>query len=199
MHVRGTPASGKTILARLLSEFLIKKKQKVVFIQRWDSTMMAVDYLAEMCQEQGYLEGWEVDILTLDIVFIIDEAQQTYVQSDLWYDVIKTQKERGTGPRFCLFSSYGSPITGSTNYPGDTTPIVLGQSQRVSLTISHNSDAPDICLFYNEAEYKDVLRRYCEQNFNYFTLDADAEQYLFEFTSGHPGAVVSILERITMV
>ena len=158
-----------------------------------------MEYLTKMCQKQGYVEGWQLDILTLDIVFIIDEAQQTYVHSDLWYDVIKTQKARRKGPRFCLFSSYGSPITGSTNYPSETTPIILGQSQRVSLTVSHNSDSPDICLFYNEAEYKDVLRRFCEQVFEYFTLDADAERYLFEFTKGHPGAINSLLEYITVV
>ena len=199
MHVRGTPASGKSTLARLLCELLIEKKQKVVFISRWDSSISAIAYLKEMCQQQGYLEGRQLDILTLDIVFVIDDAQQTYVHSDLWYDVIKTQSKRPTGPRFCLFSSYGCPITGSTNYPFKTPPVVLARSQRVSLIVTCNSDAPDICLFYNDAEYEDVLRRFYKHEFNYFTLDADAERYLFELTSGHPGAVNSILLYIRKV
>jgi len=152
-----------------------------------------------MCQQQGYLEARQLDILTLDIVFVIDEAQQTYVHSDLWYDVIKTQSKRPAGPRFCLFSSYGNPITGSTNYPFRTPPVVLAWSQRVSLIVTCNSDAPDICLFYNDAEYEDVLRRFYKQELNNFKLDADAERYLFEFTNGHPGAVRSILLYIQKV
>jgi hypothetical protein len=44
-------------------------------------------YLAEMCREQGYSKLLERDLLALDIAFIIDEAQQTYVDSHLWYSV----------------------------------------------------------------------------------------------------------------
>jgi hypothetical protein len=141
----------------------------------------------------------ERDLLALDIFFIIDEAQQTYVDSHLWYSVLKFQDRRRLGPRFCLFSSYGSPITGSPNYPFRTTPVILGENQRVSLTVSHGLDAPDICLFYDDEEYKDVLCRFCRHAFKNFTLSANAQQYLFEFTSGHPGAVTSILSYVEKV
>jgi len=65
--------------------------------------------------------------------------------------------------------------------------------------MSRDSDAPNVCLFYNEAEYKDVLRRFYKHTFGYFTLDADAEQYLFEFTNGHPAALTSILLYVRKV
>src|SRR6266480_6726078 len=98
-----------------------------------------------MCLEEGYSEVQRRDILTLDIIFILYEAQQTYAVSHLWYSVIKTQNERTARPRSCLFSSYDSPITSSPNYLFRTTPVILSTNQRVSLTVSHKSDVCAVC------------------------------------------------------
>lgn len=198
MHVRGTPASGKSTLARLLYQFLAEK-QEVILMDTWDNKMSATEYLAKECRDRGYIGVQASDILASNFVFIIDEAQQTYVNPHLWYSVIKFQSQRQAGPRFCLFSSYGSPTIGAPDYPEATTPPVLSLSQRVSLTVSRNSDAPDICLFYNLAEYKDVLDRFCKHPAIEFTLDTDVKDYLFSLTNGHPGAISSIMVYIRNV
>jgi tRNA uridine 5-carbamoylmethylation protein Kti12 len=52
-HVRGTPASGKSALSRLLCQ-LLAKNQDVVLADIWDNKMSAIDYLAKEYHDRGY-------------------------------------------------------------------------------------------------------------------------------------------------
>jgi hypothetical protein len=113
--------------------------------------------------------------------------------------VIKSQNQALTGPRFCLFSSYGNPTTGAPVYPEATTPPVLGFSQRVPLTVSSNSAAPDICLFYSLPEYQDFLSRFHQRLGIEFTLNTEVQNYVLSHTNGHPGMIESILSYICNV
>ncbi|KKA22651.1 hypothetical protein T310_3333 [Rasamsonia emersonii CBS 393.64] len=195
MHVRGTPASGKTVLSNLLCDFLAQT-EKVILIAKWDNKRSAAQFLAEQCHDYGYTEVRQSDILKSDFIFILDEAQQTYVDPDLWYNLIKSQSQGLAGPRFCLFSSYGSPTTGAPDYPEATTPPILHFSQRVSLTISGHPAAPDICLFYDLPEYQDFLGRFYKRSDIEFTLNTEVQNYIFSLTNGHPGMIDSILTYI---
>lgn len=198
MHVRGTPASGKTVLSNLLCDFLAQT-EKVILIAKWDNKRSAAQFLAEQCHDYGYTEVRQSDILKSDFIFILDEAQQTYVDPDLWYNLIKSQSQGLAGPRFCLFSSYGSPTTGAPDYPEATTPPILHFSQRVSLTISGHPAAPDICLFYDLPEYQDFLGRFYKRSDIEFTLNTEVQNYIFSLTNGHPGMIDSILTYIRNV
>lgn len=198
MHVRGTPASGKTTLAVLLHNYL-EKTQNVIFIEKWDHDKSAREFLVKKCHDFGHTEVRVSNVLTRDIVFIVDEAQQTYDCSDLWYTVIKSQSGQLTGARFCLFSSYGSPVMGSPYYPQSITPPILTFNQRVSLTASRNPDAPDICLFYDSPEFEEVVERFCKSPIIEFTLARDVRDYLLSLTNGHPGMVSSMLTYIRNV
>ena len=46
-------------------------------------------------------------------MMILDEAQSTYSNTQLWYVVIKSVLGSSTGIRICLLSSYGSSSTGA--------------------------------------------------------------------------------------
>ena len=67
--------------------------------------------------------------------------------------------------------------------------------QRVSLT-PHASCS--IGLFFNRDEFEDAIQKVtANPKFEgRFTLDSDAEDYLFSLTNGHPGGVVSLLQYI---
>jgi len=52
---------------------------------------------------------------------------------------------------------------------------------------------------YNEAEFEDVVRRYCTGPTTRLSLDKAARTYLFSITSGHPGALSSMLSYLFKV
>ena len=157
-------------------------------------------YLAEKCEKEGYF-GIQLDFFSAaNIIFIIDEAQQTYSDMSLW-DFFKEMIGRHKGPKFCLFSSYGSPSQGmvTTAEAGSYTPPYLGPKKRVSLTRSIVKDSPDICLFYSDLEFEDVVERFCKNPATRLKMDKAAQTYLFTITNGHPGAVASMLDYIFKV
>lgn len=193
VHVRGTPASGKTTLATLL-RYHLENKCKVVGIDGWKD-VHATQYLIEKCHEHGYDHVDDRNFMTSlndDIVFIIDEAQTTYFDSHLWFSAIKSRLGLERGPRFCLFSSYGSPLTGSPDYPRAVTPAILRPQQRVSMTSSSASKA---CLFYNQVEFEDVIRRFTSD----YTLAKEVQACIFSLSNGHPGMVGALLRFIKWV
>lgn len=164
--------------------------------------MSASNFLVLKCHEGGYKNvQTSTDILCSDFVFILDEAQYTYPDAGFWYNIIKSAVGLHRGPRFCIFSSYGSPTTGAPehDYPACITPPILGLEQRVSLTVSCKPGAPDVCLFYDSDEFNDVVGRYCKMPTIEFTLDTDVRDYLFSLTNGHPGMVYSVLGYIRRV
>lgn len=192
-HVRGTPASGKTTLAHLLESYYIKCGEPVVFLNGWHNVSKPTTHLIRECEANGYSGIDRHNLLSTNIVFIFDEAQQSYYDLDLWLGIIKTQSGAFAGPKICLFSSYGSPATGPTNYPLGSTPIHFGAEQRISITPSPFVEN-GVCLFYSEQEFKDVVSRACSIPTRKFALDPAACEYLYSITGGHPGATTALLK-----
>jgi hypothetical protein len=193
VHVRGTPATGKTTLALLLRQYYKNRGNRVVFFtgpnrQSGDSLD---SYLAKKCELEGYF-GVQLDWLTkANIIFIIDEAQTAYHDRHLW-DFIKLKRDYRTGPKFCIFTVYGSPSQGLREVT-DPTPDTLRMAKQVSMLLSHGKDSPDIRLFYDDSEFKDVVARFCADPAHLLPLEETAWTYLSEITNCHPGAVYSIL------
>lgn len=139
------------------------------------------------------------NLLNKELVFLFDEAQQSYSDLKLWLGFIKTQSCATSGPRICLFSSYGSPATGPTHNPHGSTPIHFGASKRVSISVSSNPLAPNIGLFYSKEEFNDVIRLRCADPIQKLAIDPAASDYLYSITNGHPGAVTSLLGYLFLV
>ena len=199
VHVRGTPSSGKTTLANLLYQYYKDRGKAVVLIDGWHNIPDPTTHLVNRCIISGYDEATKSNLLNLDLVFLFDEAQQSYQDLTLWLGIIKTQSCRTNGPRICLFSSYGSPTTGPTQYPHGSTPIYFGGSQRVSISVSRTSNAPNISLFYNEEEFSEVMRLRCADPRHRFAINSAASDYLYSITNGHPGVVTSLLGYLFLV
>ena len=194
VHVRGTPSSGKTTLAYLLRRYYEDRGEPVVSVDGWHNIPDPTAHLASLCIASGYDEVKPNNLLTRDLVFLFDEAQQSYQDSRLWLGIIKTQSGESSGPKICLFASYGSPATGPTQYPHGSTPIHFGAEQRVSISVSSTSSGPNICLFYNKKEFREVMRLRCANHPTHkLAIDPAASDYLYSITNGHPGAVTSLL------
>jgi hypothetical protein len=197
IHVRGTPASGKSTLAQLLKEHYWDKKELALVVPNWATASgSAISYLIRHREESGFGRVTLNDFYSQNIVFIIDEAQSSYHDATLWGDVLKFISDQGSQVRICLFSSHGSPSTGTDELPNYITPVKLAPEQRVSITILPAPMAPDIGLFYTKEEFNDAVHRICSSQMEPFSLESSASEYLFAITSGHPGAVSGLLQYI---
>lgn len=208
IHVRGTPASGKSTMAKLLFHHYShhssnKQQQIIVFVADWkdwaENNMDTVGFLVQHCHQLGHtVQRTEfLNGANDNLVFILDEAQVTYADSFFWYSVIKERLAAARGPRFCLFTSYGSPSTGSPDYPKTTTPPILKREQRVSLTIPYDDIGHNLCLFYRQEEFKDAVKKWA--NTTDHTIGEDVESYIFKQSNGHPGVVGAMLRYVALV
>jgi len=217
VHVRGTPASGKTHLSELLRDYYRKEGRMVFLIKKWEELDSEDPWgsLIELVKKKNKeLEGVSTTsftvtssqsehdlswVLTSNTVILVDEAQATYNDDALWNTIFKERLTPSVYKfKLCLFCSYGSPVTG----PDQTffTPVRFSDQQCISLTPQSQEDSPPIGLFYDKEEFKDVVSRllifqYPER----FTFDEGAQDYIFALSNGHPGAVESIINVLYQV
>lgn len=193
IHVRGTPTSGKTYLARLLFEHMKEQQQslKPIFIT-WRDNANAVEascYTKIHTLSDGAVGA---DFFTRkDVVLIVDEAQLSYVQTDFWMECIKTQSLATEGPCIVLFSSYGSADSVALRIEGSA-PITLEPCQRVSLVWQYKQPH-DVNLCFTLEEFQDVCARH---TLGQFTIDDDVKDRIYDITSGHPGLTHGILSAM---
>lgn len=202
VHVRGTPASGKSTLADLLNRHYHSQNVPSLIILGWPKPNEKPDYTSILVGEAnnwGYRFVTRNNLKDSTIVFILDEAQMSYHDLKLWMGMIEMQIDRHWGVRFCLFSSYGSPGTGPADDMHPETPLgYLGPEQRVSITVSKTPGSTSISLFYNRNEFDDVVLRESSR-LKLVPLREEAKDYLFTLTNGHPGAVEAVLYMLQQV
>jgi hypothetical protein len=188
LQVRGTPASGKSTLAMLLSRHIQVQEPhvRVIWIGGWK-----LDDVANCGGWYSYLKtrkGWKPDE---DTVFIFDEAQVSYKDGELWNELFKgihAYRDR----RAIAFASYGSP---ASLIDIEGTPIVVAPAARVSLLpTTHQDNLPAAGLLFTRAEFDALVSKqysYPQYHFHPSFLDM-----VFEITEGHVGAMYSFLQII---
>ena len=204
IHVRGTPASGKTILARLLSNHYRQERIAVITFHSWRTTppQYYKDKIIDEARRRGYRQFDAQFVEDGNYVLILDEGQMTYRDEALWIELIKNQSGSHFGPRICIFTCYGSPTEGpDSEYSAGSPLAYLGPQQRVSITPSLIQFSPWVALFYNSEEFEDVVERFChrESQNPQLRLDGTAREYIFNLTHGHPGAVDGLLHMLLQV
>lgn len=107
------------------------------------------------------------------------------------------QSNEGADIRICLLCSYGSPLTGVEQDYVFYTPAVPNPGKCVTLTPQPSKYSPQIGLFFTRVEFSDAVSRIIHCLFlEQFTLDEEAQDYLFSLTNGHPGGVSSMMSFI---
>ncbi|KAL2820673.1 hypothetical protein BJX63DRAFT_280234 [Aspergillus granulosus] len=196
--VRGTPSSGKTMLAFLLRNYYASRKKNVCLVRLWKSLSTygpeSADPLALLAKMLYYERAGPADRIIPGTIILVDEAQASYSDVDFWNHVIKDilQGCSRADLKLCLFSSYGSPSTGVERVIYHPATFML--KQRVTLTIQPNG--PQLALFFNKAEAYHAIdsiikHRYYPQLLP--TFDNNAKEYLFLLTNGHPGAIEALI------
>lgn len=202
VHIRGTPASGKSYLAWHLRDYYLDQEPPVpaVLLRSWPregAKPNAEQYLTSQANAHKlYFESR--NLLKQNIVFILDEGQQSYDDDDLW-PIIKFQSSRSVGPQFCILTSYGSPASGPEPTQANSPTVFLHVRQRISILPSRVEGSPDIALFFNKMELEDVVRRFCDAPGNYLRVSSATEDYIFDLTQGQPGPVGVMLRMLEEV
>jgi hypothetical protein len=116
MHVRGTPSSGKSILAALLQEYVKEIQPDVnVIYMSWlpEETLQKrkVDIASpfnDVVNAHVPINSQSNDWLRRQkTLVLIDEAQLSYPYFSLWNDFIKRQSNKGWGPAFLHMDRQG--------------------------------------------------------------------------------------------
>ncbi|OJJ78666.1 uncharacterized protein ASPGLDRAFT_138465 [Aspergillus glaucus CBS 516.65] len=199
VHIRGTPATGKSTLAHLLARHVsILEPGLEVYHLCWPESF---DYLSKSAPYSYLLNNLarrsqdRDDWMDIDGLLIIDEAQASYRYSSLWNDLIKFL-EPGFGLRVALFSSYGS-ASALVQEASTLTPLKLNSNQRISL--KRSAEHPDLCLLLSHDEFHDLVYRRCQSygDSQPFRPSAELIEHLFGMTQGHAAASACVLEILS--
>jgi hypothetical protein len=208
VHVRGTPTSGKSTLARLLQNYVrrispetqvyaFSCQQPEVLEKKGISGSLYYRLLNFHTDRPLDTDDW---LYMEDMLLIIDEAQATYHHPNLWTDYIKTiASEKEKGRRVILFSSYGSPANVPLKHGGvGSPPMELSADQRVSIRPLHHNNQK-ISLYFTRPEFNDVVARVCNrsgENGQPFRPSPELLEYVWEFSNGHPGGTRVVLDAL---
>lgn len=189
IQVRGTPASGKSTLAKLLGHHIRAQEPHVCVI--WIGGWKIVD-VAACGSWHPYLKerkGWIPEAAT---VLIFDDAQVSYQDAELWDQMFKAIHEYHN-LRAIAFASYGSPSPLIEIL--DNTPIYIADAARVSLLPTANEDnLPSAGLHFTRAEFDELVSKQYPESEHYF--HSSFLSAVFGITRGHVGAMYSFLTII---
>lgn len=192
-------------MAKLLCRYYAsEQKQRIVFVADWGDWLKnnkkTIDFLVDMCHLQGHKDVRKGNFLNEDndnLIFILDEGQLTYDDPYFWYSILKERLAMREGPRFCIFSSYGSPTMGSPDYPISPTPTTLKEQQRISLIVPQYDVGHNVCLFFQRHEFDDAVKKYVD--ITDYIIDRNVQNYIFAQTNGHPGITGAMLRFMDQV
>ena len=138
IQVRGTPASGKTTVMQLMANKLLQMyghESSIHVLCGWNRQEVRVaGWNAYLWQQTGISgNSW----LTHQAYLLLDEAQESYWDSELWAALFKSIQPFVGNPCIILFSSYGSPDNrGYAGFGGPehtTTPMIFAPAQQISM------------------------------------------------------------------
>ncbi|KAG8999525.1 hypothetical protein FRB94_006124 [Tulasnella sp. JGI-2019a] len=173
IQVRGTPASGKTSLCRLLYHELL---------ERCEGTDSEIYMLSQWPKDDPEVERFRRAVpkwFNGPVRYILfDEAQSSYWDRSLWNDYFKTIMYRGTSIRLVLFCIHDNPSYRPYH--------LLELAARITLRLTSTSD---IGLLLTRPEYNELLKKSPKR----IHFVEDLKDAIYEWTAGHVGAVVSVL------
>jgi hypothetical protein len=186
LQVRGTPASGKSMLARYLAHHIYQQEPSttIIFITVWYPEAVNGDWQRYLRVKYGWVPGQRT-------IFIFDDAQTSYQDTDLWLQFFKELPRHNTD--FAIaFASYGSP-TSRIDIGG--TPFIVTDSQRVTLRHTNNDGLGTVGLLFSELEFNELVVKKFPPPLGH-SFDPLLLKDIFQLSGGHVGAIHELLDAI---
>lgn len=177
-QIRGTPACGKSTLRNLLHTCLKERGALVYAIDGWKNDKPHMEILQEIC---GAFDS------TRPTYLLFDEAQDTYLDDQLWNHFFKSVRSM-TNMHVALFCSYGS-ASSRVKDSSYGTPDKFDEYHR--LTLYPTAETP-LGLFLSYHELDDLIFRFPRQ----LILADDVKKEILAWSAGHVGAIEYLLDSI---
>lgn len=193
--VRGTPACGKTILGKLVYNYVVRNLPDYTCIHLYWERQEDGNARGDMAWHEYLVRGHGIDSAEIEkkvnVIFIIDDAHLAFNNYDngLW-NVVKNAKSNGVAAKFLLLASYMNasnivPIYGSASCDlvgPHHVPLFPGRHE-------------DIAIAFTKEEISDLvgLGVSLGEHYHLQTLITDA---LWKVANGHVGLTKAIIEHI---
>ena len=171
------------------------------------------EYLRQKTGVRGY--DWPI----YPAYLLLDEAQESYWDTNLWADLFKAIQPYVGGPFVMLFSSYGSPNRGFAGFDEEhkKTPMAFAPEQQISMrpcesipsymtTLIQSGESTElhtlrpVGLLLEEDEAMDILTQYPSVAAHPFSsLSVDLKKEIFLISDGHVGFITSIVHALKKV
>ena len=193
IQVRGTPASGKTVLSRLVANELVRRNEQVFYIDGWkrDDVERAGGW-SEYLESRTGVNGtdWNQHRAWL----LLDEAQQSYWDEDLFSGFFKSIESHDKHSAYViLFASYGSAGHALEESQGKghfRTPMHFPPEQVIGFEINPHGHS----LLLSQDEANDVVRRFMVMNDVEFQDDLVAE--MLGMSGWDSGCLVCLMRAV---
>jgi hypothetical protein len=120
---------------------------------------------------------------------LLDEGQATYWDLAFWNEFIKSAQNVIDNCRIVLFCVFGNSVTST---PQGTRPMI-NEEARISIRPPKQSQKEQPTLLFTRNEYDEMLRKR-----GYFQhLDEPLQTAIYDWTSGHSGAVYAMYQRLS--
>ncbi|RAO72244.1 uncharacterized protein BHQ10_008256 [Talaromyces amestolkiae] len=188
----GAKGTGKTTLAHFVYEFLISGNWKAILIPSWPAATKkkTEEILLEHAKDK-FPETTNEELLFRDLIFIIDEAQETLKTSRArapWNNIIKEPQSSDVGLAFCIFSNQGIVPESYS---------VFASIPEISHRLTHGSGDGQLSLFFTTVEFGEYLQR--NRGLLGYDLDQEAACHVYWFTAGHPTILKLTMHYIKLI
>jgi hypothetical protein len=195
VEIRGTNLTGKSRLLWIYSIYLGKYHPELAVLKivtKLATQRTFDDFFAAHCVPHIKCTTEEL-MAKPDHVFLIDGVEAFQDDRSFWLNRIRLRNgSEEPGPYFILVSAYGRPEVRRPPSPsgGYVVPLCLSIAQRVS---HHASTSGRPSLFFSRAEFSEALYGISKSGPIQFTIAEDLQDYIWELTAGHPGAVINLV------
>lgn len=194
--IRATPQVGKSVLLKLLGLHILAECPSLEPIwMQWErkerrTVLPYYEHLKETAKHFPRINArYREPNPNARKIFLIDEAQNSYPETDFWSGELKNRFTRSHS-LYILVCVYGSntELMAGANQNVQSEAISIPPSQRIGLFPSLTGG---LCMQFTSKETEDVIQKWAFEN--KYNLVGSVGEYMHVATSGHPGMIGLLL------